>query len=63
MKQQKIALPNQLWTSDSIDLTSHRYQGKLLKKADGLALGKHSVKPIHGKILRIYLSVPKIPMH
>lgn len=40
MKQQKIALPNQLWTSDSIDLTSHRYQGKLLKKADGLALGK-----------------------
>ena len=40
MKQQQIALPNQLWTSDTIDLTLHRFQGKLLTQAEGVALGK-----------------------
>ncbi|ENX17214.1 hypothetical protein F895_01154 [Acinetobacter sp. CIP 64.2] len=46
MSEQRIKLPKQLWTEQSIDLTRHRYQGKLLTKSDGLALGKAQRKKI-----------------
>ena len=40
MKKQQIKLPKQLWTEESIDLTRHSYQGKLLTKTEGFKLGK-----------------------
>lgn len=46
MPKQRIALPEKLWTAQSIDLTRHRYQGKLLTKSDGFALGKAQRKKI-----------------
>ncbi|MCH7351017.1 MULTISPECIES: DUF2252 domain-containing protein [unclassified Acinetobacter] len=46
MPKQRIALPEKLWTAQSIDLTRHRYQGKLLTKSDGIALGKAQRKKI-----------------
>ncbi|MGA6135039.1 DUF2252 domain-containing protein [Acinetobacter dispersus] len=46
MSKQRIKLPKQLWTEQSIDLTRHRYQGKLLTKSEGFALGKAQRKKI-----------------
>ena len=40
MTKQQIKLPKQLWTEESIDLTRHSYQGKLLTKTEGFKLGK-----------------------
>ena len=40
MKKQQLKLPKQLWTEESIDLTRHSYQGKLLTKSEGFKLGK-----------------------
>ena len=46
MKKQQIKLPKQLWTEESIDLTRHSYQGKLLTKTEGFKLGKTQRKKI-----------------
>jgi len=46
MSKLRIKLPKQLWTEQSIDLTRHRYQGKLLTKSEGFALGKAQRKKI-----------------
>ena len=46
MKKQQIKLPKQLWTEESIDLTRHSYQGKLLTKSEGFKLGKTQRKKI-----------------
>jgi uncharacterized protein (DUF2252 family) len=43
-KSQALPLPAQLWTADSIDLTRHEHQGKLLNREDGVALGKQQRK-------------------
>lgn len=40
MKKQQIELPEKLWKEQSIDLTRHSYQGKLLTKTEGFKLGK-----------------------
>ena len=39
-KTPQIKLPEQLWNNQSIDLTRHSYQGKLLSKREGFKLGK-----------------------
>ncbi len=39
-KTPQIKLPEQLWNNQSIDLTRHSYQGKLLSKSEGFKLGK-----------------------
>lgn len=39
-----LPLPSQLWTADSIDLTRHEHQSKLLNREDGVALGKQQRK-------------------
>lgn len=44
MKTPQLQLPEQLWTQDSIDLTRHRYQGKLLNKSEGFKLGQAQSK-------------------
>jgi len=46
MKKQQLKLPKQLWTEESIDLTRHSYQGKLLTKSEGFKLGKTQRKKI-----------------
>ncbi|EOR03046.1 DUF2252 domain-containing protein [Acinetobacter genomosp. 15BJ] len=46
MSKPHIKLPKQLWAEQSIDLTRHRYQGKLLTKSEGVALGKAQRKKI-----------------
>jgi uncharacterized protein (DUF2252 family) len=46
MKKQQLKLPKQLWTEESIDLTRHSYQGKLLTKNEGFKLGKTQRKKI-----------------
>ena len=46
MKKQQLKLPKQLWTEESIDLTRHIYQGKLLTKSEGFKLGKTQRKKI-----------------
>ncbi|ENW06531.1 DUF2252 domain-containing protein [Acinetobacter beijerinckii] len=46
MKKQQLKLPKQLWTEESIDLTRHSYQGKLLTKNEGFKLGKTQRKRI-----------------
>ena len=46
MTKQQIKLPKQLWTEESIDLTRHSYQGKLLTKTEGFKLGKTQRKKI-----------------
>ncbi|ENW08651.1 DUF2252 domain-containing protein [Acinetobacter beijerinckii] len=45
-KAPQIKLPKQLWTEESIDLTRHSYQGKLLTKNEGFKLGKTQRKKI-----------------
>ncbi|ENX59406.1 hypothetical protein F885_02926 [Acinetobacter higginsii] len=52
MTKQQIKLPKQLWTAESIDLTRHSYQGKLLSKSEGFQLGKTQRK----KVPREYLA-------
>ena len=39
-----IALPKSLQHAQCVDLTRHRYQGKLLSQADSIALGKQQHK-------------------
>ena len=39
-----IALPKSLQHAQCVDLTRHRYQGKLLTQADSIALGKQQRK-------------------
>ena len=39
-----IALPKSLQHAQCVDLTRHRYQGKLLSQADSIALGKQQRK-------------------
>ena len=39
-----IALPKSLHHAQCVDLTRHRYQGKLLTQADSIALGKQQRK-------------------
>lgn len=39
-----IALPKSLQHAQCVDLTRHRYQGKLLTQADSIALGKNQRK-------------------
>ncbi|WP_038344868.1 DUF2252 domain-containing protein [Acinetobacter sp. A47] len=46
MSEPCIVLPERLWTEQSIDLTRHRYQGRLLTRSDGLALGKAQRKKV-----------------
>ena len=46
MKKQQIELPEKLWKEQSIDLTRHSYQGKLLTKTEGFKLGKTQRKKI-----------------
>ncbi|MCL5767124.1 DUF2252 domain-containing protein [Acinetobacter sp. ANC5681] len=46
MKKQQIELPEKLWKEQSIDLTRHSYQGKLLTKTEGFKLGKAQRKKI-----------------
>jgi len=46
MTKQQLKLPKQLWTEESIDLTRHSYQGKLLTKSEGFKLGKTQRKKI-----------------
>lgn len=46
MKKQQLKLPKQLWTEESIDLTRHSYQRKLLTKSEGFKLGKTQRKKI-----------------
>ncbi|WP_335951479.1 DUF2252 domain-containing protein [Acinetobacter beijerinckii] len=45
-KTPQLKLPKQLWTEESIDLTRHSYQGKLLTKNEGFKLGKAQRKKI-----------------
>ncbi|MDV4265643.1 DUF2252 domain-containing protein [Acinetobacter seifertii] len=45
-KTPQIKLPKQLWNDQSIDLTRHRYQGKLLSKSEGFKLGKAQRKKV-----------------
>ncbi|WP_336165926.1 DUF2252 domain-containing protein [Acinetobacter sp. 161(2023)] len=46
LKTPQIKLPKQLWNDQSIDLTRHSYQGKLLSKSDGFKLGKLQRKKV-----------------
>jgi len=59
MSKQRIELPKQLWTEQSIDLTRHRYQGKLLTKSEGFALGKAQRKKIPREQLALLSQRPK----
>ncbi|UTO19141.1 DUF2252 domain-containing protein [Acinetobacter sp. Z1] len=45
-KTPQLKLPKKLWTEESIDLTRHSYQGKLLTKNEGFKLGKTQRKKI-----------------
>lgn len=45
-KTAQIKLPKQLWNDESIDLTRHSYQGKLLNKSEGFKLGKAQRKKV-----------------
>ena len=45
-KTPQIKLPKQLWNDETIDLTRHSYQGKLLNKSEGFKLGKAQRKKI-----------------
>ena len=45
-KTPQIKLPEQLWNNQSIDLTRHSYQGKLLSKSEGFKLGKTQRKKV-----------------
>lgn len=45
-KAPQIKLPKQLWNDETIDLTRHSYQGKLLTKNEGFKLGKAQRKKI-----------------
>ncbi|MFW2163030.1 DUF2252 domain-containing protein [Acinetobacter beijerinckii] len=45
-KTPQLKLPKKLWTEESIDLTRHSYQGKLLTKNEGVKLGKTQRKKI-----------------
>ncbi|MEW7832373.1 DUF2252 domain-containing protein [Acinetobacter baumannii] len=45
-KTAQIKLPKQLWNDESIDLTRHSYQGKLLNKSQGFKLGKAQRKKV-----------------
>lgn len=45
-KTAPIKLPKQLWNDESIDLTRHSYQGKLLNKSEGFKLGKAQRKKV-----------------
>ncbi|USA46169.1 DUF2252 domain-containing protein [Acinetobacter sp. C26M] len=59
MSKPHIKLPKQLWTEQSIDLTRHRYQGKLLTKSEGFALGKSQRKRISREQLAQLSERPK----
>lgn len=61
-KTAQIKLPKQLWNDESIDLTRHSYQGKLLNKSKGFKLGKAQRKKVPREHLSKLSERPKVQL-
>jgi len=61
-KTAQIKLPKQLWNDESIDLTRHSYQGKLLNKSEGFKLGRLNVKKFHVNTYQSFLNDQKVQL-
>ena len=61
-KTAQIKLPKQLWNDESIDLTRHSYEGKLLNKSEGFKLGKAQRKKFHVNSYQSFLNDQKLQL-